>query len=217
MVLSVMRHFEDQTLKLKHVKDVLRAIENFHFVFTAVASQRSSGGISFMYASNARGLYAAKGPKKVTALKQFKKKLADKRPAFAEFSARFEELKYSTAFTKQKPLVKYILCKIYENNSPGLALDPERMTIEHLVPENPPKGPTLSAEQIASVGNLILTTEDLNNKLANKTFSEKKAILKSAGVWVDNVILGSLDWGPLEIQQRARLLAEEAFNNIWKL
>ena len=54
MVLSVMRHLEDETLKIRHVRDVTRAIENFHFAFTAVASQRSSGGISFMYASNAR-------------------------------------------------------------------------------------------------------------------------------------------------------------------
>ena len=69
MVLSVMRHLEDETLKIRHVRDVTRAIENFHFAFTAVASQRSSGGISFMYASNARNLYSAKGPRKVSLLK----------------------------------------------------------------------------------------------------------------------------------------------------
>ncbi len=217
MVLSVMRHLEDQTLKLKHIRDILRAIENFHFAFTAVASQRSSGGISFMYALNARNLYSAKGPKKVSMLKQFKKKLANKLPQFAEFSARFEELKYSTAFTKQKPLIKYILCKIYEKNSPGLAVDPERMTIEHLVPENPANGSGISDEQVASIGNLILATEALNNKLANKTFANKKSILRSSHVWVDDVILGAQDWGWEQIQRRSKLLADEAFNGVWKL
>lgn len=48
MVLAVMRHLEDEALKIKHVRNLLTAIENFHFAFTAVASQRSSGGISFM-------------------------------------------------------------------------------------------------------------------------------------------------------------------------
>src|SRR5215510_4813336 len=63
MVLSVMRHYEDGVLKLKHVKTILSAIENFHFAFTAVTSQRSSGGISLMYASAARNLYGATLPK----------------------------------------------------------------------------------------------------------------------------------------------------------
>ena len=217
MVLSVMRHLEDRTIKIKRVRDVLQAIENFHFVFTAVASQRSSGGISFMYASNARNLYSAKGPKKVTLLKQFKNKLADKRPPLAEFSARFLELKFSTVFTKQKPLIKYILYKIYEKNSPGLAIDPDKMTIEHLVPESPPKGPVLAEEQIASIGNLILITQQINNKLANKNFNDKKAILKSCNVWVDDVILNAQSWGATEIQQRAMILSNEAFNNVWPL
>src|SRR5438128_1874043 len=217
MVLSVMRHLEDETLKIRHVRDVTRAIENFHFAFTAVASQRSSGGISFMYASNARNLYSAKGPRKVSLLKQFRKKLADKRPSISEFSARFLELKYSTAFSKQKPLIKYILSNIYERNSPGLAIDPEKMTIEHLVPESPAKGPNLAVEQVASIGNLILVTQKINNKLANKRFSDKKAILKSCNVWVDDVITNAQTWGPAEIQQRATLLAVEAFDNVWPI
>jgi len=56
MVLSVMREYKANVLKKKHVEQILRAIENFHFVFTAVTSQRSSGGISQMYASCAKRL-----------------------------------------------------------------------------------------------------------------------------------------------------------------
>ena len=164
-----------------------------------------------------RNLYSAKGPRKVSLLKQFRKKLADKRPSISEFSARFLELKYSTAFSKQKPLIKYILSNIYERNSPGLAIDPEKMTIEHLVPESPAKGPNLAVEQVASIGNLILVTQKINNKLANKGFSDKKAILKSCNVWVDDVITNAQTWGPAEIQQRATLLAVEAFDNVWPI
>ncbi len=46
MVLSVMRDYKADILKKRHAEQILRDIENFHFVFTAVTSQRSSGGIS---------------------------------------------------------------------------------------------------------------------------------------------------------------------------
>jgi hypothetical protein len=219
LVLSVMRHYEDQALKTKHVRAILMAIENFHFTFTAIASQRSSGGISFMYALAARDLYRAKNlGKKVEVLQDFqKKKLAPKRPQYAEFEPSFMELRYSSQMTKQRNLVRYILTKIYQKNSAGLPIDKEQTTMEHLAPENPPKPTGLSQEQVASIGNLILVNQRLNNELANKSFSEKVQILKSAHVWVDPVILNAKNWGPAEIENRTKLLAKEAYKNIWSL
>jgi len=219
MVLSVMRQYEDGSLKTKHVRSILSAIENFHFVFTAIASQRSSGGISFMYALAARDLYKAIGLEaKVKCLVDFQKnKLAAKRPRYAEFEPSFIELRYSSQMTKQKNLVKYVLTKIYQANSMGLPIDPQQATIEHLSPESPAKGAALSPEQLASIGNLILVNESLNNQLANKTFSEKVQILKSAKVWVDPIILGASAWGPVEIDKRTKLLAEEAYDKVWSM
>lgn len=59
MILSVMREYKAKRLKLKHVQNILRSIENFHLIFSAVTSQRSSGGISSMYASHAIELVKA--------------------------------------------------------------------------------------------------------------------------------------------------------------
>ncbi|MBZ5493529.1 MAG: DUF262 domain-containing HNH endonuclease family protein [Acidobacteriia bacterium] len=219
LVLSVMRHYEDKALKTKHVCAILSAIENFHFTFTAIASQRSSGGISFMYALAARELYQAKNLEaKVKGLQTFqKKKLAAKQPQYAEFEPSFLELKYSSQMTKQKNLVRYILTNIYQKNSKGLPIDPEQATIEHLASENPAKSTSLSQEDIASIGNLILVNQALNNELANKSFSEKVNILKNANVWIDPVILKAKQWGGPEIAQRTKLLAKEAYDNVWSL
>jgi len=218
MALSLLRHCENGAVKLKHVADTLRAIEDFHFAFTAVASERSSGGISFMYASSARNLHEAKGPEaRIRVLREFQAKLASKRPPYAEFEARFLELRCSSKFTKVRDLVRYILTKVYESHSPGLAIDPEKLTIEHLAAESPPKGTELSDEQIASIGNLILVTQDLNNRLANKGFPEKRSILSSAKVWIDPVILEASAWGAAEIEQRAKWLADSAYRKVWKL
>jgi uncharacterized protein with ParB-like and HNH nuclease domain len=218
MVLSVMRHYEDEILKSKHVKEILSAIENFHFVFTAVTSQRSSGGISFMYASAARNLHEAGSlSDKVAALHALESKLKTKIPGYAEFEAGFMELRYSSKLTKQRNLVRYTLCKICQRNSSGTPLDPNKLTIEHIAPENPVKGGGLTDELIASIGNLIVVDQALNNKLANKSFNDKKKILEKANIWVDPVILKAASWGVLEIEARARSLADEAYNKVWKI
>jgi hypothetical protein len=219
LVLSVMRQYEDGALKTKHVQAILGAIENFHFAFTAIASQRSSGGISMMYALAARELHKAQTlGAKVKVLQDFQKgKLALKRPQYAEFEPSFKELKYSSQMTKQKALVRYTLFKIYQKNSTGLPMDPEQATIEHLAPENPAKNNGLSPEQVASIGNLILVNQSLNNKLANKTFPEKVKILRGANVWVDPEILNSQNWGPAEIENRAKNLARQSYGDVWPL
>jgi uncharacterized protein with ParB-like and HNH nuclease domain len=216
MVLAVMRHHADGTLKHKYVKQVLSAIENFHFAFTAVASQRSSGGISFMYASAAKNLYEAEtAGKKGKVLKGLRRKLRSKLPPYQEFEARFLELRYSSKFTKQRNLVRYILGNLCEHYSSGVSLDHERMTIEHLAPENPTKPNGLTDEQTASIGNLLFVDQELNEKLENKTFPEKKKILIKAGVWVDDQIKNASDWGQAEIQTRAKFLADKAFTEVW--
>ena len=218
LVLCVMRHYEDGKLKTKHVREILCAIENFHFVFTAVTSQRSSGGISFMYASAARDLYAAATAQaKLKVLQQFKKKLELKKPQYIEFEPAFLDLKYSSKFTKQKNLVRYILARIYQQNSTGLAIDFDQMTIEHISPEKPPNNAGVSEEEVALIGNLILVDQTLNNKLANKNFAEKIAILKKANVWIDKIVLNSAAWGAKEIQERGKLLSHEGYNKVWPL
>ena len=118
--------------------------------------------------------------------------------------------------TKQKPLVRYILTKIYQSNSEGLPIDPERATIEHLAAENAKAG-GLTDEEIASIGNLILIDKSLNGKLANKDFSEKVKILKQAKVWVDPVILKAKTWGAKEIAARTELLASESYKKVWRI
>ena len=218
MTLCLLRLYADAGIKLSQLRVTLNAIQNFHFVFTAIASQRSSGGISFMYASAAKNMYLAKdAQQRADKLKEFRTKLAAKLPAFEEFDPNFRSLRYSKAFTKQKPLVRYILQRLYEHNSPGLALDGEKVTIEHISPENSKSASKLSDETIASIGNLILVTKELNEKLGNKPFLEKQAILNASGIWVDPVLKTSTEWGAKQIEERAAAMSVQSFQEIWTL
>ncbi len=217
MVLAVMRHRADGTLKARRIRDILSAIENFHLIFNAVSSQRSSGGISFMYASAARNLHEAKSSaEKVKVLGALRKKLKSKLPPYAEFEASFLELRCSEKFTKQRSIVRYILGKMCRHDSAGISMDPDRMTIEHLAPENPPTPNGLTDEEIASIGNLVLLDQKANNYVANKPFSEKRKYLKDKK-WIDAEVRISTSWTATDITSHARRMAEKAYRKVWTL
>ena len=81
-LLSLVRAYNKGQIKLGKLKKTLLAIENFHFSFTAVASSRSSGGISSMYSSFGRKLFDASGPNVASAEIRFLvNKLKERVPA----------------------------------------------------------------------------------------------------------------------------------------
>jgi uncharacterized protein with ParB-like and HNH nuclease domain len=216
-VISVLREYDAGRLKRKHASEMLRAIENFHFCFTAVTSQRSSGGISMMYALHARNLLAAKDvAAKLVVIRELKEKLRDRLPSRAEFVANFSDILCSDLYIKQRKLVQYVLDRITEHHSSGVALDYDRMTIEHLAAQNG-KTPGLTPQDIASLGNLLLVDPKLNNKLGNKEFPAKKAVLQGSQAWLDDLILNATTWGSREIHERTAALAALAFDKVWKI
>ena len=217
-VLSVLRQLERGELALKHAIRALRAVENFHFAFTAVTSQRSSGGISFMYAYHARELgNADTASKKVAIIRDLVGKLRGKRPPYQEFEANFRSILCSEKFTKRKALVRYILRKVTPASPGGVAVDWEGMTIEHLACQSIPKGSGLTDEQVAEMGNLLLVGSDLNDKLKAKPFLEKMRILREENVRVDPYLLRQKEWTAREIRKRTHVLAKEAFDRIWRI
>ena len=109
-VLSLMRCFKEKKLRKAHFEDAVVAIEKFHFLFTAVTSQRSSGGISEMYASLGRRLFEATNTQAaVGVIMEIKTKLRERVPVFDEVKALFPAIIFTDNQTKQKDLVKYIL------------------------------------------------------------------------------------------------------------
>ncbi|WP_136482105.1 DUF262 domain-containing protein [Cognatitamlana onchidii] len=219
MLLSVMREYDKGSLKLKRVKDIINAIECFHFIFTAVTSQRSSGGISFMYAFHARQLDQADQNNKTKALDDLKKKLRDKLPSKDEFVANFLELNYSSVYTKEKALIKYILTK-YDNfyskqTQTGTAIHYELMTIEHVFAEKD-NSKTIDISDIGKIGNLLLMDESLNGKLGNKPFSVKKPVYLNSNVYLDDEVKNATDWTKESIIERTELIAEKLFDSVFK-
>jgi hypothetical protein len=217
-VLSLAREYASEKLKKKHLEDALVAIEKFHFLFTAVTSQRSSGGISGMYASLGRRLFeAADTHEAVEIIQELKTKLRDRVPSLEEVVALIPEMIYTSNITKLRKLVKYALVGFAKHHEGGVVVDYETMTIEHLVPQSLIGTNGYNDAIIGQVGNLVLVSEELNHKLKDKTFKDKKNILEAAGYQLPEDVKQAIDWTDAEIVKRTKKLAEQAYNTVWRI
>ena len=212
MLLALMRSYESNEIKLAALKTGVQAIEKFHFAFTAVASQPSSGGISSMYALHARQLTAATNPnQRSREIKDLIVKLRDKRPGEDLFVAGFQELRASELYSQQRPLVTYILRRFHSRHLGAPPL-PDEMTIEHIANQ----GKAKDADLVAMIGNLLYVSHEVNDELGSKSYPIKREILETgSGVWVDSFVLDGEKWGAEEIRERTASLARVAYSDLW--
>jgi len=217
-VLSLMRCFKDRKLKKRHFEDAVIAIERFHFLFTAVTSQRSSGGISEMYASLGRRLFEASDTQAAVAVvNEIKMKLRERIPVLDEVKALFPSILYTDNQTKQKPLVSYVLAGFQSHSLTSVTIDFDGMTIEHLASQSLIGTAGFTEEIVGQLGNLILVPSPLNTKLDDKPFKEKRKILEAAGVAVPAEFAKQDDITPTAIQTRTANLADLAYKQVWKI
>ena len=215
-VLALLRGYADKELTRAQLETALRKLENFHFVFTAVASQRGSGGLASMYSRAARDIRSASGKDgKQQAIKELISKLKERRPSNEEFLIGFQQTRFSDEYTRERQLVRYMLEKfdMYFGKK-GRVIDYEQMTIEHIASQS---AKDFSDEDIGSVGNLLFVPPKLNNaELAAKGFVGKMKLYAANDVAMDDGLAKAKNWDADSIVQRTVYLAE-AYEVIWSL
>jgi len=217
-VLSLVRAYRNNVIKFAKLRDTLNAIEKFHFVFTAVTSSRSSGGISAMYSSFARKLYEAKNPQNASdEIHALIAKLRDKRPSFDEFKVAFKEIYYTNSNSKQKNLVRYILRKFSEHYLYKYPVDFDDLTIEHIHPQSKSNEAGWDENAVGRLGNLIFLDQKINGQLDTKTFKEKLSLLETQGYSVPSFLKGKTSWDVSDVESHTEEMAQVAYNNIWKI
>ncbi|MBT7070737.1 MAG: DUF262 domain-containing protein [Anaerolineae bacterium] len=216
-VLALVRAYKNNTIRKAQLEKALVFIEKFHFSFSAVTSQRSSGGISAMYASFARQLSTADDREQAVLLIQgLKRKLGDKVPSLDEFKALFPEIIYTDNVSKQKRLVRYILEGFHKDIEKAKTTDYSQMTIEHILPQKEIKN-GIADEIIGQLGNMILIPAELNDELKDKSFRKKKAILANANVPLSETLQNATKWDENSIKQRTLEMAEQAYTRLWRI
>jgi hypothetical protein len=114
--------------------------------------------------------------------------------------------------------VKYVLAGLHRHNfASSVVVDYDKMTIEHLVPQSQIGKNGFTDAIVGQIGNLILVSPDLNGQLKDKSFPEKKEILAkhSNALPKDLTKISTLD--AATIQDRTKVLARSAFNEVWML
>ena len=217
MTLALRRAYKEKSISLKEFHKTLKSMESFHFKFNAVTQQRSSGSISTFYTNHAISLTKAESHDEIQIiLNSLRESLKAKIPEFNEFQAGFINLQYRKGKARNKNLLKYILSRFMDQNSTGISIDFDAMTIEHLLPQS--KSTKELDNDIGSIGNLILIDSKTNSdELKNHTFTKKKDILISKQYPLDEYISAANNWGKNEIQERSNSLASLAFNNLWEI
>jgi len=140
-----------------------------------------------------------------------------------DFKNAFSMIKFDTASSKIKKLVRYILFSLEnQKHNKSYPTDSSDVTIEHILPENPSQEWVETFDQekhdtcLYRLGNLTLLEEAKNrNNAANKPFSEKKNIYQTSQYGITSELLRYSEWTERQIRERQRRLAETAAT-IWK-
>ncbi len=216
--LSLVRAYKEKKIKYAKLRDTLKSIEKFHFLFTAITSSRSSGGISAMYSSFGQKLFESVDSNEASkVIHELVSKLQKRIPSFDEFKVAFNEIIYTNANSKQKNLVRYILREFSGHFSYKYPVDFDDLTIEHIHPQSKIDDASWPEEIIGRLGNLIFLDEDMNGRLDSKPFKDKKDILIENDYTVPDFILNSDEWEAEQVNNHTMLMAEVAYNEIWKI
>jgi hypothetical protein len=122
---------------------------------------------------------------------------------------------FTDTVTKQKKLVKYVLVRLELQRTKAATVDYDLMTIEHLAPQSL-IGQGYDDSVIGQIGNLLLVSDDLNGKLKNKSFKDKKRMLVDAGYKLPKSIEQATTWDATAIKQRTGEIADDAYKTVWK-
>jgi len=143
--------------------------------------------------------------------------------------AKFIELLNAKITYQSAPRVKYFfnLIELYSlGNKLSKTVNLKLWWIEHIFPQNPSTGTKLPDGDLHSMGNLCLLDPEMNKKLQNKDFEDKKktvAFYKNQPKLEDKIIIDDNDartifegpataWGMTEINARRQELEKDALD-----
>lgn len=216
-LLALLAQREKKLIDLTDLKECAGALENFHFLFSAITSSRASG-LESKYSKFARDLRSCNDTKSSRKLlEELKEDLKQKVPTPETVKYGFRGLIYTNDQTRHKRLIQYIfrrwelfLTKTYE-------VEPAEFTLEHVAPQAEKK----LAHCVGSLGNLLPLGGQINNLADTKNFKDKVELYKASKLSIVAEFVKKYEdttiWTEKEINERTEDIAELAYTQIWKL
>jgi hypothetical protein len=178
-----------------------------------IASATRSGTNEQTFAASALGVF--KGD--ITTVSQLKTSLARVAVSDADFREAF-----FTARSSKPDLARYYLRALESAaasaGEPWYVVndDREAITLEHVLPKNPPPGAwnTFDAEDarryLKRLGNLCLLQKTANSNMDNEDFQEKREIFAKSPLAFPSHIAEFCEWSPENVEKRQKILADVA-------
>lgn len=144
-------------------------------------------------------------------------------PTDDAFRAAFAEKSLRTTQSRNKRVVRYILCAL-EKRLTGVALDfnSDSFNLEHILPESPETGwEAFSDDEVEALvyrlGNLTLLAKGTNKDLGNAAYVVKKPVYAGCEFGITGKIAeDNADWNPERLAARQRWMANQA-TAIWRM
>jgi len=172
-------------------------------VYNAVAEKLSSGQLT-----DAKAVLAA---------------MSSIYPGDAAFETAFAEKSLRTTQSRNKRIVRYILCALEKRlTSTALDFDSDSFNLEHILPENPETGWDVFSDDeeealVYRIGNLTLLPKGTNKDLGNAAYAVKKSVYaKSAFGITKKIADDNADWTPERLAARQQWMAKQA-TAIWRM
>ena len=200
---------ERNVISTKQFKEVVTYLENFHFAYNAVLS-RSANVIDPKYTRFSIALRECDNKQNSQAIIQ--SMLYDQIdllfPSYDDFKKGFEKLTFTKKDSPSNLRTKYALNKLNAFFMADEIFD-DKGSIEHILPEGD--------LQTLNIGNLILLEGNLNVKADNLGYIDKKKIYRESKYkWIKEFVDKHTDWSSKDIENRASILAEQYYKNIFK-
>lgn len=128
---------------------------------------------------------------------------------------------FCTFKPKTKQYIRYILLTIHEYHDKNHEINRNfnKVNIEHIMPNTLSKAwktdKNIHEKYLWRLGNLALLDENLNKKISNQSFKEKKKRYKNSMIYPNQELTTYTKWTALEIEDRQKKLAKLALE-IWK-
>ena len=215
-LIALIRDYKEKTISKTMCLKVLSVMERFHFINNAVCSNRSSG-IDHLYAKFSRDLYQESSKQnKHRVINNVCQVLTNRIADISDFNANVDnKLYYTKKDDKQKELVKYVLIKLERKKNRHSI--PIATSIEHVYPETPQVMTLRDPSLIKNIGNLVLLEDDINSKIGNKEYKDKKVyVLTNSKINTAKELFNShLNWNDTEIHQRRSKMIQEMYKIMW--
>lgn len=202
-------------IKTPHLLEILKSLENFHFIFTAVCSSRASG-LDGKYAKSAKEIRnCTSKTESKDILNDLIESLKQKIPSESIFIESFSNLWFCKDHDKDKRLIQYIFGKIesYHHNQNELKIN--EFSLEHIQDQRE------NGDWMGCVGNLIPLAIRLNNEIpSNSSFTQKlvhykRSTLSTVESFVQEVESKNIKtWTEENIIERTNEIARQLYQSV---